>query len=149
MKMKQGHCVHFTGIGNPCCSIGVNYRKHVGGSQMGWALRLPCILETSASLKTLSEEQRAEVEKKITCAYYREPTAKEIADSEHAHKTAIEKLMLTIPLCARIKREHKGQSWQGVEECPVCKGKLHLSHSGVNGHIWGKCETKGCIKWIE
>ena len=39
--------------------------------------------------------------------------------------------------------------WQDMVECPVCKGKLHLSHAAVNGHVWGKCETAGCVEWME
>lgn len=36
-----------------------------------------------------------------------------------------------------------------VVKCPVCKGKLHLSQSSYNGHVHGKCETKGCLSWME
>lgn len=35
---------------------------------------------------------------------------------------------------------------QEVIECPVCKGKLHLSQAG---HVWGKCETPNCVAWME
>jgi hypothetical protein len=34
-------------------------------------------------------------------------------------------------------------------ECPVCKGRLHLSQSAYNGHVWGKCETEGCVAWMQ
>lgn len=34
-------------------------------------------------------------------------------------------------------------------ECPVCKGKLHLSQSSYNGHVRAACETKDCINFIE
>ena len=36
-----------------------------------------------------------------------------------------------------------------VIECPVCKGRLHLDQSAYNGHVWGKCETEGCLSWME
>lgn len=36
-----------------------------------------------------------------------------------------------------------------VIECPKCKGRLHLSQSSYNGHVHGKCETDGCVSWIE
>lgn len=36
-----------------------------------------------------------------------------------------------------------------VIECPVCKGRLHLSQSAYNGHVHGKCETEGCVSWME
>ena len=34
-------------------------------------------------------------------------------------------------------------------ECPVCKGRLHLSQAACNGHVHGKCETPGCVSWME
>lgn len=36
-----------------------------------------------------------------------------------------------------------------VIECPVCKGRLHLSQSSHNGHVHGKCETPDCVAWME
>lgn len=36
-----------------------------------------------------------------------------------------------------------------VIECPECKGRLHLSQSSHNGHVSGKCETAGCVAWME
>lgn len=38
---------------------------------------------------------------------------------------------------------------QETIECPVCKGKLHLSRSGYNGHVHGHCETEDCVSWME
>lgn len=38
---------------------------------------------------------------------------------------------------------------QEVIECPACKGRLHLSQAAYNGHVWGKCETEGCVSWME
>ena len=56
-----------------------------------------------------------------------------------------------------IRREATLTAWRNREpigkaeviECPVCKGRLHLSQSGYNGHVRGKCETKDCLNWIE
>jgi hypothetical protein len=36
-----------------------------------------------------------------------------------------------------------------VIECPECKGKLHLSQAAYNGHVFAKCETPGCVSWME
>jgi len=41
------------------------------------------------------------------------------------------------------------QNRQGVVVCPACKGKLRLTQSSHNGHVHGKCETDGCIEWME
>src|SRR5579864_7564965 len=37
-------CVHFTGVQNTACEAGVNLRQLVGGPELGWAARLPCLL---------------------------------------------------------------------------------------------------------
>jgi hypothetical protein len=34
-------------------------------------------------------------------------------------------------------------------ECPACKGRLHLSQAAYNGHVHAKCETEGCVAWME
>lgn len=36
-----------------------------------------------------------------------------------------------------------------VIECPQCKGRLHLSQAAYNGHVHAKCETDGCVSWME
>ena len=41
------------------------------------------------------------------------------------------------------------QDRHDVIECPICKGKLHLSQSSYNGHCHGQCETEGCVQWME
>ncbi len=45
------------------------------------------------------------------------------------------------------KKEPFGK--QEVIECPMCKGRLHLSQSSYNGHVHGKCETADCVSWME
>lgn len=46
-------------------------------------------------------------------------------------------------------RNKKPIGKQEVIECPVCKGKLHLSQASYNGHIRACCETKDCVNFIE
>jgi hypothetical protein len=64
-------------------------------------------------------------------------------------KASIERFMKAGPIVSEVKREHRGQNWKGVKPCPVCGGNLHLTHASYNGHVWGQCETKGCLSWIE
>lgn len=74
---------------------------------------------------------------------------------EHAEKRAdtMEKAMAGImaadPVIGRVKKERKGKDWRGVEVCPVCGGKLHMTHAAYNGHVYGKCETEHCLNWME
>ncbi len=63
------------------------------------------------------------------------------------HRT-IRKMTLAGPvLKAWRKKEPYGK--QEVIECPVCKGRLHLSQSSYNGHVHGRCETDDCLNWME
>jgi hypothetical protein len=54
-----------------------------------------------------------------------------------------------IAISKRIKEDHKGKDWQGSEECPICQGRLLLSHSKTLGHVAGSCETSNCLNWME
>ncbi len=53
---------------------------------------------------------------------------------------------------SRIKAVHgefkAGRAGHGIVECPKCKGKLHYNVASLNGHVWGKCETKDCLAWM-
>lgn len=46
-------------------------------------------------------------------------------------------------------RDSLGCDKQEAVECPVCKGRLHLSQSGHNGHVHATCETENCVSWVE
>lgn len=35
-----------------------------------------------------------------------------------------------------------------VVECPRCKRRLHYTVH-YNGNVWAKCETEGCLCWME
>lgn len=66
-------------------------------------------------------------------------------------EAAIKRMTLAGPVVAAwrtwTKKNRVGK--EEVVECPACKGKLHLSQSAYNGHVWGKCETEGCLSWME
>lgn len=48
---------------------------------------------------------------------------------------------------ARQKIQSTKES-EGKIECPKCSKNLFYSiHS--NGHIWGRCETDGCLNWMQ
>ncbi len=142
---RRGTCKHFTGISLPggddrgACNAGVDYRAHVGGPNLGWAARLPCIKVGRARPS----------EPPVPCALYVEPTQAEIDAAEAEWKAVLARMELTFPLIERIKRQRKGRNWSGVEECPACKGRLHLSHAAYNGHVHGRCETADCLQWME
>lgn len=118
------------------CKLGIDLDVLVGSEKMGWRCRLPC------SLGSYSHHV-------IPCSKFEPYTVQEIQADDLEFEEAMARFMLAGPLLRKIKAEHKGTNWSGVVECPSCNGRLHLSHAKCNGHIWGKCETEGCLSWIE
>lgn len=139
--MSKGTCVHFCGSREKTCGAGVNVREITGGPDLGWFIRIPCHKEI--------EVRGGEPVPRVSCEKYREPTPEELAEDEAAYEAAHQRMMLVMPLMGKIKKEHKGKDARGVVECPVCKGKLHYSHAKYNGHVHGRCETEGCLNWME
>lgn len=133
--MKAGTCRFFKGIQHDQCDAGITYADKARG-------QVPCI-------KTYGHKPGVKTIPVWHCDKYTEPSAEEIAKSKAEMEAAMERMTKTFPLISRIKKEHKGESWKGVEACPVCGGKLHMTHSAFNGHVWGKCETAGCVAWME
>ncbi len=148
-------CKHHIGDHhNKTCAAGVCYADvttdHKGAP--GWAYRKPCILWDKwheAHAEPMPDSIAAQYAKRGTCEKFELPSAEEIADYKRRTEAAFAKTAKTFPLMARIKKEHKGHNWQGVEVCPVCGGSLHMTHAAYNGHTWGKCDTANCVAWME
>jgi hypothetical protein len=76
---------------------------------------------------------------------------------EHAEKRAdsikemFRRMYVVGPVVAKWRTwtERNRVAKQEVIECPACKGLLHLTQASYNGHVHGKCETKGCVAWME
>ena len=136
--MRKGACKHFTGLMSKQCDLSVNYHKLAGGSMPGWASKLPCY---PAKLGSNIE--------RVSCEKYEEPSDVEIAEFEKQITEMTKRFEAVFPLVKQVKEEHKGTDWKGVMECPVCKKRLVMLHSGYNGHVWGQCETRGCLSWME
>jgi hypothetical protein len=132
-KREYEKCHHFNGIMNKCCDAGIEY-----DSVRPDGYRLPCL-----------EPSIGDDRQKGDCSLYRLSTPEEIAAEDAAFESAKERFMKTLPLIAEVKSSHEGEDWSGVVECPVCSGKLHMSHAAYNGHVHGQCETKDCLAWME
>jgi len=51
---------------------------------------------------------------------------------------------------ANSKSIKKGNGGNGSIPCTVCDGgTVRYSVASVNGHLWGKCSTKGCVAWMQ
>ena len=134
MRRRYENCKHFNGIQNKICKAGINMRELAGGDDSGWTKRLPCLPNNPDKVECLKFELRSQ---------------EEIDAEEKDFEEARGRMREVGPIVDQIKKEHKGESWGGIVECPWCQGKLHLSHAAVNGHVWGQCETKGCLNWME
>ena len=131
VEQHMGSCIHFTGLWeNKTCKAGVDYETVKGAPTDRFAFSLPCLGDPGA-----------------TCAHQQFPTREE---AEEYERRAMEGLAHTVAARVRIREQTKGKRGvAGTIECPKCKGKLRYTVSGYNGHVWGTCETPGCLRWIE
>lgn len=139
MSVLDSHCRHEIGD-EPMrhkCALGIDIRKHVGGSDLGWLRRHPCYFPNRDNPGF------------VPCDKAEPYTAEEIAEDERAMDAAVARLQRTLPLLEKIKTEYAGKNWSGVVVCPECGGQLRLSHAAINGHVWCKCATEGCLAWME
>ena len=164
--MSPGTCIHYDGreVIQPhgCCRAGVEYAKAFG-AEGGLFLRLPCQQYRTKPvgngmrgtyIKACEPEVREEIDrrgqKEIPCALLQLPTPEQVQESRRDCDAHWEKTMVALKVAGAWRIKPKpAQDRAEVIECPICKGKLHLSQSSYNGHVHGKCETEGCVSWME
>lgn len=155
MSGTRGQCVHYQGIryiaGHNPCTAGVDYYKAFGPRD-GIACRAPCIQEIRRHNggDPIWEPWPRREQSEIRCDKRRMPTDEEIAQADAEIEAMLHRMRVVMPVVT-LWREHqtKGKGRREVIECPVCKGNLHLSIAALNGHVHGKCETEGCVSWME
>ena len=136
----ETYCKHLAredkgGIGlDYVCRAGVDIKALVG-DEPGWFGRLPC--------------QWWEGGCPVACGKFEPIGIDSVKADDEAMAISMAKTFAAMSVVPAIKKKHKGKSWSGVVECPVCKGKLHVSHAAYNGHVHGHCETDGCVSWME
>jgi hypothetical protein len=60
------------------------------------------------------------------------------------------KALRAVQADAKAKGIGRGAAGQGEIACPCCEGgTLHYSVAGSNGHVWGRCSTPGCVRWLQ
>lgn len=132
-----GWCIHYLGISDgkggwrAACEKGIEYKTFDPRS------RQPCFL-------TKAGESKPDA---LPCQHLRRPTPEEIAE----HEEWVEARMTMTGQAMKRCRDHAAgkRGVNGVVECPQCKGKLHYSIAGSNGHLWGNCETADCLSWMQ
>lgn len=130
----SGWCIHFRSMGqHDTCEKGVRYDSFEGEDRK--MARMPCFTRPGGP--------------RAYCEHRRVPTAEEIKLHEEWLVKHMDKLSIVMKAIRLWREKWKGKSHAEVIECPLCKGRLHLSHAGVNNHVHGHCETKGCVSWME
>ncbi|HEY1244338.1 MAG TPA: hypothetical protein VGF29_05850 [Hyphomicrobiaceae bacterium] len=129
-----GWCIHYRSAGrHDTCEKGVPYDSFKGDDAK--FDRRPCF--------TAGTHERAH------CGHRRVPTADEIEAHEAWAKERRSVLFTVLEGIMPWRQRWSGKSHSEVVECPACGGRLHLSISGYNGHVHGRCETPGCVSWME
>lgn len=167
--MTKGRCKHCSRQGlKTICALGLDLEGMAkaacnpdGDYRDGLALRLPCDTK-EWTLALWNREGKASpsqlncIAQKATCLSFTDPTDDEIATDKAEMDAAMDRMRLVYGLIGKVKKEHT-ESWSGIEKCPACGGKLHLrlncffsEYQGSNQkHLHGKCETAGCVSWME
>ena len=167
--MNHGTCIHFNGLGmigeeyrKHCCKAGVNYFSVFDGAKAGIMLRMPCVEAREKSAdgkpgtyfkagqKTVLIPVDRQGHEVIQCSLRIEPTAEQVQkDRDEAGQHWIKMVAaLRIASAWKVKPKPDHDRSETVE-CPVCKGNLHLNQSSHNGHASGKCESSGCVEFME
>lgn len=163
--MTSGTCIHYTGLtygqGTCKCKAGVDLRATFGDNMPGIFLRMPCIeyrIVPADGKGTYVRAGQATVRQKIDrggevalpCALRVEPTEEQIEADRAELDQARARTLAAMRVASAWRVTHKPEKdRQEVVVCPVCQGRLHLSQSSLNGHCHGKCETEGCVSWME
>ena len=141
IEFDRNYCVHYApqlgSFKSDYCALGLGASEAMGRARKaGEPNMCPCIGGHKASdvLALCQKWERRSLEH-----------AEKRAD---AIEEAMERMTVVMPV-VNAWRDKKPFGKQEVIECPKCKGRLHLSQSSYNGHVHGKCETEGCVSWME
>lgn len=139
IAFEMNYCQHYRrGEGvNMVCKAGMDLKtiKHVktGDRQINWG---PCI------------EGHTLPDPKAHCPHW----VRRTREMGEARADIVEKSEREIELAMPVVFEWRKKPPFGkveIIECPVCKGRLHLSQFSYNGHVHVRCETKDCLSWME
>lgn len=130
-------CVHFNGVQHETCKAGVNYHA-LAGIGFGCWKRLPCMPKDDGADEVVACEKR------------QTETPEQTAAREADGDAAWERLKLAIAVASKWRSKPKPAANRSeVVECPCCGGRLLLTQSAHNGHVHGRCDSDGCVSWME
>lgn len=127
--------------GDPRCALGVDIRKHVGGDRFGWYARMPCVTDRPGE-----KPFRHDV---VPCDKREPHTEAEIAEHDTETERLVARTLAIDPWVAAKKAAHPNGG-SGFELCPgKCGQEIRWSIASSNGHMFAKCQTEGCIAFME
>lgn len=142
IKSETLTCRHFDGVQHDECKAGVNYRALAGEPRDGCMTRIPCLPFTDPKHGAM-----AVCDKRST---WTQAEAEQMVD---ASKASMKRHMLAFRAAhddAKAKRFGVGHGGADSLQCPACeKGRLYYRVAGLNGHMHAKCDTDGCVQWME
>lgn len=135
IKWTQQYCQHYDGRSftskDGCCHAGVNYEQAFNN-------RIPCH----------QGNERTTAEQLAICPKWQQKTREQGIERFNQIQKSMERMRIAGPvILAWRNKPPRGK--QEIIDCPVCEGRLHLSQSSHNGHVHGRCETAGCLNWME
>jgi hypothetical protein len=102
------------------------------------------IYSTSHSLPCFKDDDPLGVCK---CEHQSFPTPEEIREEKEETQKVIDRLITSRQAIVDITGGKRGVS--GSIDCPICGKELHYSVASCNGHIHARCETDGCVSFME
>ena len=144
IEFDRNYCEHYApqpgGLDKDYCALGCGASERMKAArEAGEPNMTPCIggHKASDAVTLCPKWERRSLER-----------AKKRAESI---ERMMRRMTVVMPVVSKWRTwtESNRVSKQEVIECPECKGRLHLSQSSYNGHVHGKCETEGCVSWME
>ena len=131
------HCKNYSGrdmfLGECVCKAGINpVERFCNGDRTGWVAKVPCLR---------TNETTAQCDQ---CVY---PTKEEAEADNAAFKAYVDDVLKHIPIARAAMVAAKSDG--GCMDCPKCGQGLRWSKARCNGHIHAKCDTEGCLSWME
>jgi len=137
------HCRHYngrdllTGKSNGKCRAGVDpVYSFCGGVRFGFLKKAPCLQGNGSD---------------IICPAADFPTKEEALAEAKAFEAEMDAFISNLQIVRPtiVKAQKESGEWAGKVECPKCAKPLHWRMAQSNQHIHARCETEGCVSWME
>ena len=131
------HCKHYDGreitIGKGKCRVGIDPRvSYCAGKSLGMIRRIPCLKSNVDA---------------PPCHLAEFPTREEVDAQNAAFSAYVDDFLKWMPIAREAMLATKSDG--GCMDCPKCKQGLRWAKDRGNGHIHAKCDTEGCLSWME